>query len=118
MATVNTVNTVNTITSVPCGKCANFDAVIGPNHKITAHGWCAKQSKYPHTDPPTHPAPQGAERVERGELAEPRIVRAVDVFEHCPFVARAVEDPINTKIARAKADVADAAAAAVKRVQR
>lgn len=92
--------------SIPCGHCAHFDPVLGPAHKITEHGWCFKRSKYLAIDPPNRPAPHNAQRVAPGQLAEPFIVRARAVMETCPFAERSTVDPIETKVAKAKAAAA------------
>lgn len=66
----------------PCKDCENFDVIIR-GKKETAHGWCAKKSKYPHMEGPGQVFPAGVQRVAKGEMALPVIVRANSVESRC-----------------------------------
>lgn len=70
----------------PCGKCANYDPILGPGEKHKGLGWCIPRSKYPAQEGPGQVFPPGVKRVEHGKLAEPYIVEEHQVIEQCTFV--------------------------------
>ena len=69
---------------LPCGKCDNFDPILGSGRKKTAHGWCAKKSVYHHAEEPGQVFPAGVKRAAPGALAQPYIVTWENVETVCP----------------------------------
>lgn len=82
---------------VPCGKCLNYDPVLGPSEKNTHKGWCIKRSKYPFLEGPGQAFPKNVTRVEHGQLAEPYIVREKQVIAACTEARATTRDPVKTK---------------------
>jgi hypothetical protein len=82
---------------LPCGKCLNYDPVLGPGEKNTRKGWCIKRSKYPFMEGPGQVFPKGAQRVEKGQLAEPYIVREKQVVATCADVRATSKDAVKAK---------------------
>jgi hypothetical protein len=92
---------------IPCGKCQHFDVIIRGADKTTKRGWCIHRSKYPAKEGPGQIFPPTAQRVNEGELAQPFIVRKLQVIEQCQFVVAAPQDPVVRKTNVIKATLAD-----------
>jgi hypothetical protein len=73
---------------VPCGKCQNYDPILGPGEKETKRGWCTMRSVYPHSEGPGQVFPAGVDRVNAGELAQPFIVKKNYTHPTCEMVRR------------------------------
>lgn len=80
-----------------CGKCKEYDPIIGPNEKRTRRGMCVPRSKYPYQEGPGQIFPPGVKRVARGELSEPFIVREKQVISQCTHAKPAAYDPYEEK---------------------
>lgn len=78
--------------TIPCGKCQSYDVIIRGADKETKRGWCVKRSKYPYMEGPGQVFPEGVERVEAGQLAQPFIVQGKQVFPSCPYATLAKAD--------------------------
>lgn len=70
----------------PCGKCKNFDPVLGPRNKANAFGWCAARSVYPAKEGPGQVFPPNVKRVDDpAKPAKPLIVYEDKVEAGCAF---------------------------------
>jgi len=83
--------------NLPCGKCVNYDPILGSGEKHIKKGWCVKKSKYPAHEGPGQSFPKDAQRVEHGQLAEPYIVREDQVVIPCPDAIVTTRDALKTK---------------------
>ena len=84
-------------TTLPCGKCAHYDPLLGPNEKDTGMGWCAKRSVYPHKEGPGQVFPADVKRVSFGELAQPFITHKGDVVATCEHARPSLDDAVEKK---------------------
>lgn len=66
----------------PCSKCSFYDPILRGS-KEHAHGRCAAQSTYPHTEQPGQVFPAGVKREAPGELAKPVIVTGDETVTNC-----------------------------------
>lgn len=86
------------INNLPCGKCVNYDPRLGSNFKDTRRGYCIARSLYPHKEGPGQLFPPQAQRVGKGELAKPFLVKKDQVVEPCTFAKPSgIEDPAEAK---------------------
>lgn len=82
---------------IPCGKCVNYDPMLGSGEKHVHKGWCTKRSKYPTQEGPGQVFPKGVMRVERGQLAEPFIVREKQIVTTCSDARATTRDQTKAK---------------------
>ena len=80
-----------------CGKCTNYDPILGPGEKHIGRGWCTKKSKYPAIEGPGQVFPPGVERVAEGALAEPYLVDKTQVIPPCMDAREAKHDQAEEK---------------------
>lgn len=75
--------------TIKCKDCKFYDVIQGGKSRKPRHGWCAVRSLYPLRDPPGHPAPSGAQRVDAADaLAKPYVVTGEGVVSGCVKVVR------------------------------
>jgi hypothetical protein len=85
------------INELPCGKCKNYDPILGPNERETRRGWCIPRSKYAHKEGPGQVFPPGVARVGPKELAQPYIVKKDFVHSMCEHARPTDTDPVEEK---------------------
>lgn len=71
------------INKIPCGRCRNYDPILGSKEKETRRGWCTVRSMYPAKEGPGQIFPSGVRRVAAGEIAKPFIVKKDYVHPTC-----------------------------------
>lgn len=70
-----------------CGKCKNFDQLVGPRNKAQPFGWCAARSVYPAKEGPGQVFPAGVKRVDDPmKPAKPLIIYQDTVDAGCVFL--------------------------------
>jgi|MudIll2142460700_1097286.scaffolds.fasta_scaffold00022_18 hypothetical protein len=82
---------------LPCGKCVNYDPILGSGEKHIKKGWCAKRSKYPAQEGPGQTFPRDVQRVTPGQLAEPFVVREDQIVGHCADARATSRDAVKAK---------------------
>lgn len=85
------------MSTIPCGKCANYDAMLASMGKDTKKGWCAVKSLYPTKEGHNQVFPTGCQRVEAGKLAVPYIVKVDQIVTSCPSARETTQDMVAAK---------------------
>lgn len=86
------------INDMPCGDCVHYDPRLGPNYKDTRRGNCIMRAKYPFKEGPGQLFPPNAQRVGKGELAQPYLVKKDQIVAHCTFAKPSgIKDPAEAK---------------------
>lgn len=69
--------------NLPCGKCREYDAIIGSRQVPTGYGRCVPKSVYPTQEGPGQRFPPGAKRAAEGAMPKLEVVKKNEVVPHC-----------------------------------